>query len=220
MKNDLYYKIVQKAIPLNHLAHAERVALLITNSRLKNMALDIIAKKNITLYLSSSVEARIQDGVRIANTLVTAPSIKQNILNDATNAYITKDKLKKALNLNSSISSTNTQDENAKNIAIKYVNRNFNDGNFQKALTTASKIHFSYTRDSAYGLIVEKAASNKAYLKSYRTISRISSFSKRLGLYIKVTSKMLFFGFFKAISIPFKLAFWILLAPFKAFKRR
>ena len=223
MKNNLNYRTVQKAFP-NHLVHVEGVACLITNSRLKNMALEPIAKKNITLYLSSSMEARIQDGIRIANTLVTDDSTKQNILNEAINAYIRKDKLKKAINLNNSISSINAQDQNKKDIANQYVNRNFTNANFQKSLTTASQISSMSIKDSTYSLIVGKAASNKAYLKSYKTISKISKFSKRLGLYIKVTCKMLFFGLFKVVSFPFKLTYWgfyYLLAPFRAlFKRR
>ncbi len=222
IKDDHYFKIVQKAFP-NHLLHAEAISHLITDSRLKNKAFKITAYQNITLYTSSGNVALIKEVERIANTIVTDPSIKQSILNVATNAYIKKDKLKKAQNLNNSITSLSTQNQNTKNIAKGYINRNFSAGNFQKAVFTTSKIQSSVARDSAYGLIIEKAASNKAYLKSYKTISKISKSSKRLGLYIKVTSKMLFFGLFKAVSFPFKLSYWgfyYLLAPFRALFRR
>ncbi len=202
MKNNLYYKIVQKMISCNYLAQGQKIALLISDKNKRNEALNDITEKYFTNYSYNRNEIAIQNAIKIANTLITDSLIKQKLLNQAVNEYINAFKLKKALNLNNSILSTKAKDQNKKNIAIHYVNRNFNK-DFQKALTAASQIFYIPTKDTTYRDIAEITISNKAYLKSFKIISKLSKFTNRLALYVKLSCKILIFALFKIITAPF-----------------
>jgi len=224
IKNDIYYKIVQKAILLNrHLALAKRAASLITDRNKKNKTFEKIANKYISNYLENKNESFIKNAIIIANSNILDFSIQQRVLFKSVNAYSNNLKLKKAFELTKSLSLVTLKDFNKKHIAKCYVDKNFNNKNFEKALIAANQIFDRSTKDSAYNIIATKATSKIAFIKSFKTISKVSTFPKRFFLYFKITILIFSYSFLKILLSPFKLSHFalnFLVAKFRALLTR